>query len=116
MLGYVSFHLLELFDPVWVLIKREWLLSLALGYLTLMLQSNRFLRAATLLTGAVQGEILFAVIMKSYTFDYPIGSFSFLDIAALSIGVLLIWSGIEKAVAFIEKHFQHVEREKQKLS
>lgn len=115
-LAYVSFHLFELYDPVWVIFKREWLLAILLTYLTLMLHSGIQMKLMTILTGSVHGEIIYSGIIKNLSFSYQIGSPSFLDIIALSTGFMAAWYGFEKITAFFGSHINHLEREKEKIS
>ncbi|KAF0818821.1 putative membrane protein [Bacillus sp. ZZV12-4809] len=116
MMAYVTFHLFELFDPVWVMFSRKWMLSVLLVYMAVLLQKNRMLRLPLILLGGIQGEVLYAIIIKSFSFPYTIGSLAFLDIMAISISISALWIAVHWAVKYIEANFKHLEREKQKLS
>ncbi|KON87220.1 hypothetical protein AF332_10590 [Sporosarcina globispora] len=116
MMAYVTFHLFELFDPVWVIFSREWMLSFLLIYMAVLLQKNRRLRLPLILLGGIQGEVLYALILKQFSFPYTIGSLAFLDIMALSISISAVWIAVQWAVKYVESNFKHFEREKQKLS
>ncbi|MBN8200296.1 YphA family membrane protein [Bacillus sp. NTK034] len=116
MMAYVIFHLFELFDPVWVMFSRNWMLSILLVYMAVLLQKNRMLRLPLILLGGIQGEVLYALILKQFSFPYTIGSLAFLDIMAISVSISAVWITVQWAVKFIETNFKHFEREKQKLS
>ncbi|MDF2037199.1 hypothetical protein P2R12_09565 [Cytobacillus oceanisediminis] len=116
MMAYVTFHLFELFDPVWVLFSRNWMLSVLLVYMAVLLQKNRMLRLPLILLGGIQGEVLYALILKQFSFPYTIGSLAFLDIMAISVSISAVWIAVQWAVKYIEANFKHFEREKQKLS
>ncbi|MEK5065148.1 hypothetical protein NSS72_17130 [Cytobacillus sp. FSL R5-0596] len=116
MMAYVTFHLFELFDPVWVIFPREWMLSFLMVYMAVLLQKNRMLRLPLILLGGIQGEFLYAFILKPFSFPYTIGSLAFLDIMSISFSISALWIAVHWAVQYIEANFKHFEREKQKLS
>lgn len=116
MMAYVTFHLFELFDPVWVIFSRNWMLSVLLVYLAVLLQKNRMLRLPLILLGSIQGEVLYALILNQFSFPYTIGSLAFLDIMAISVSISAVWIAVQWAVKYIEANFKHFEKEKQKLS
>src|SRR5690606_30585591 len=103
-------------DPVWVMFSRKWMLSVLLVYMAVLLQKNRMLRLPLILLGGIQGEVLYAIIIKSFSFPYTIGSLAFLDIMAISISISALWIAVHWAVKYIEANCKHLEREKQKLS
>ncbi|PLR99759.1 YphA family membrane protein [Bacillus sp. T33-2] len=115
MLAHVNFLLFELFDPVWVIFKREWMAGICMSALTIILQSSRQLRLVTLSAGLLQGEILFAIIIRKFGFPHPIASPAFLDAACIAAVIIIAWSGMEQFSASFSKMDQ-VEREKQRSS
>lgn len=114
MLGYASFQMLALFDPVWLIFRREWLLACALVYLAILLQANAKLRLAALLAGAVQGEILYAFVLGRLSLDYPAVSIEFLDTMGISVSIILVWHGLETSILQLRKLVKPLEREKYK--
>lgn len=116
MLAYTSFLLFELYDPVWVVFDREWLLAVVLTYVTVVIQGSFQKRVTTMLIGVIHGELLFAFILKQNSLLYFVGAFATLDIISLTIAMILAWSGFEKLTALFENHINHLEREKQKIS
>ncbi len=114
MLLTVCFLFFELFDPVWILIDREWLLAIFVVYGTLLLHSDKNARLLSLLFGMVHGEIFYAFILKRFSFTYSISSLAFLDALAIAATIILVWNGMELFTAHFNKYFQSVEKEKQK--
>ncbi|WP_174734026.1 YphA family membrane protein [Mesobacillus harenae] len=112
MLGYVSFLIFELFDPVWLLFDRTWMAAVMIAYLTLLLQTDKKMRIVTMLVGTLQGEILYSLILKKLGMPYLIASMEFLDVIAISSFVLLAWSGLELLSAYIENNLNYTEGEK----
>lgn len=112
-IGYVTFQLFELFDPIWIIFKREWMLSLLLTYLSVLLHQKLIWRIITIVTGCIYGELLFAMIIHRFSFPYTIGSMTFLDICSLTTTMLFGWFGLKVVIGFFENHYQTIEREKQ---
>lgn len=113
---YGSFQLLELFDPVWILFKKEWMLSFILFYTTILLHRNLQLRVYLLLSGVIQGEILYSLVLNSKHFQREIGALQFLDICSISLMSLLCWGMFEKIVYILESYFESNRKEKQRIS
>jgi hypothetical protein len=116
MLAYVSFLMMELYDPVWVIFDRKWMIGIILVYLCLLLEDNKKLRYYSLLLGTLQGEWIFSFILKRFTFDYPVGDYTFFDTIGLSILLLSTWNMLELATVFLENQTKHIGRGKQKTS
>ncbi|WP_066294234.1 YphA family membrane protein [Bacillus sp. FJAT-29937] len=118
MIAYVCFHLFALFDPVWLIFPRKWMLALFMIVLAIVLHSNKMYRLITILFGSIQGEFLYAYILNKYSFPHVIGSNAYLDGIMLSAALLGAWSCFEYLTSFYEKHINQVEKEKgkQKLS
>nr|WP_295972389.1 hypothetical protein [uncultured Bacillus sp.] len=114
MLLTVCFLLFELFDPVWILIEREWLLAVAAVYGTLLLHSIKGYRVLSLLFGMVHGEIFYAFILKKFSFTYPVADPAFLDAMSLACGMVLAWNSLEWMAAYFNKYAQFLEKGKQK--
>lgn len=53
---YASFHLLEMYDPIWIVMDRTWMLSGILVYASILLHRDRVLRLCSLYAGALQGR------------------------------------------------------------
>jgi hypothetical protein len=111
--AYVSFHLFELFDPVWLFADRKWLLSLAIVYVTLLLWKEISFRFFGMLIGVTQGEMLYGSILQSFRFPYTIGSFAFLDAIAICCLLIGVWWVLEHLAVFYDSFTQKNAKEKQ---
>jgi hypothetical protein len=112
-LAYVCFRLFEIYDPVWILFNRIWMLSFVLLYLALLLFKTKQERFVFLLTGAVQGEIINGWILNS-VFSYPVvGGFDFLSVLALSLAGLSVWIMFETITIYLDSFIQKRVKEKQ---
>ncbi|WLR56534.1 hypothetical protein LC048_06415 [Mesobacillus subterraneus] len=117
MLAYTSFLMFELFDPVWVLFDRKIMLGAAGFYLAVLLHKDRHDRILAMISGFLQGDILFSAILWKFNFPYAVASMGFMDILFISIGLLLAWSGIESMIAVMSgSAINQVEGEEQKTS
>lgn len=74
---YTSFHLLEVYDPIWIVVDRLLLLSGALVYASVLLHGDRILRLCSLYIGMLQGELLVTLIFRKLHFPYEYGSLAF---------------------------------------
>ncbi|MCL6571342.1 MAG: hypothetical protein K6T88_06590 [Bacillus sp. (in: Bacteria)] len=115
-IAYVTFHLFVIFDPAWIIIKKEWMMGLCFGFLSILLQKPLKGRLIVFVSGAIQGEILFAYILSGFQITYPIGAFAFLDVCSITATLLVGWSCLENASVFVQNHFHFFEKGKQKSS
>ncbi|MCC3358307.1 hypothetical protein [Bacillus sp. REN16] len=111
-LAYCSFLMFELYDPVWLFFNRNLMLGAALIYVTLMLIKDLRLRMAGLLIGAIQGDILYGIIVNNVNFPYEIGSFVFLDVIAISFCFIFVWSSLEILLHHVDVMVQKNTKEK----
>jgi hypothetical protein len=115
-MAYVTFHLFEIFDPIWIIFKKEWMMGICFGYLAILLQKTLKGRLLIILAGTMQGEFLYAHILSRYQFPYTIGAFAYLDVCALISALLVGWSIFENAGVFLQNHLHFLEKGKQKSS
>lgn len=115
MLGYVSFLLFELFDPVWVIFDRKWLISISLLLLATVLQTEKYLQILSVGMGMLIGEFLFSFTMNRLAFPYPVASPAFLDVVSLATIILGVWVSIQY-FADLVGGFMNQGRGKQKSS
>lgn len=115
-IAYVTFHLFEIFDPIWIIFKKEWMMGIGLWYLSILLQKSLKGRLIIIFAGAMQGEILFAYILNKFQFPYLIGAFSSLDVCSITALLLVGWSALENAGSILQNHFHFFEKDKQKSS
>jgi hypothetical protein len=115
-IGYGAFLLFELFDPIWIFFKREWMLAILLAYLSVLIQNKLAWRISIILAGCIYGDILFVFIIKSFSFPYTIGSFALLDVLSLSVFFIFCWEGIKNLTSYLEGLYNNLEKEKQKTT
>jgi hypothetical protein len=115
-IGYVAFHLFEIFDPVWIIFNKEWMMGIVFGYLAILLQKTLKGRLLITVCGTMQGELLYAYTLSKFPVPYEISGFEYLDACALISALLLGWSAIENAGTYIQTHYHFFEKEKQKSS
>lgn len=105
-IGYGCFHLFELFDPVWLILDRKWMLAFIVLYLTLMLAKDYYYRMTIAIIGFCNGELLYSLILNKFSFAVELGDFPFLDALAVSLLLLSFWSLLEKLALVFEANFQ----------
>lgn len=115
-IAYVSFHLFEIFDPIWILFKKEWMISICMWYLAIILQKKLKGRLIIAVCGTMQGEFLTAFILNKLQIPYSVGAFAYLDVCSLIVVLLLSWSILENLGPFLQHHFPFLEKGKQKSS
>lgn len=104
-IGYVGFKLFELFDPVWLIFDRNWMLSFVIFYLILMLVKEFYNRLIIAIISISNGEILFALILKNFSIPIEIGEFQFFDVLAIIILLIALWRSLEKMAQYLEVNF-----------
>jgi hypothetical protein len=115
-IAYVTFHLFEIFDPIWIIFKKEWMMGIVLWYLAILLQKTLKGRLLILFAGAMQGEILYALILNKFQFPYLIGAYASLDVCSLTALLLVGWSALENVGTVMQNYFHFFEKGKQKSS
>jgi hypothetical protein len=115
-IAYSAFRLFEIFDPAWLIFNKKLMMGIFIGYITVLLQKTLRGRLFIMISGTMQGEILYAFILNKHHFPYPIGSFEYLDVFSLTMALLTGWSCLETASLFFEKYIQSGQKDKQKSS
>jgi hypothetical protein len=115
-IAYVTFNLFVIFDPVWVIFQKEWMMGICFSCLAIFLQTSLRDRLLIIASGTIQGEILYAFYLSKFEFSYPIGTVAYLDVFALITILLVSWSILENAGTFFQNHFHFLEKGKQKSS
>ncbi|WP_096153741.1 MULTISPECIES: YphA family membrane protein [Bacillus] len=109
-LVYVTFIIFEIFDPVFIFLGREWMLTFIILYMCFMLFKEKEQRYIGVLTGLLQGELLAAFIIYSVFGYNMVAELPFWEIVTLSIAGLSIWVLFEKTTAYlnslIQKHIK----------
>lgn len=115
-IAFVTFHLFEIFDPIWIIFKKEWMMGICFGYLSILLQKTLRGRLLIVMCGTIHGEILYAIILNKFHFPYLIASSAYLDVCLLISALLVGWSCLENAGTIFGNYFNFLQKAKQKSS
>lgn len=115
-LAYVTFRLFEIFDPVWIVFNKDWMMGICICYIAILLQKSLRGRLIVIASGTMQGEILYAYILSKFDFSYPIGTLAYLDVCALTSVLVVCWSCLENASFYFENYGNINQKGKQKTS
>lgn len=100
MIGYAGFLMLEMYDPIWLIVDRRIILLFFIFVVAYFLFPNSIWdRLVFVLLGMIQGEILFSFILGSWYIPYIVGAGAVLDLIILIIMVLGITHSIGKAIS-----------------
>lgn len=111
--AYCAFLCFEMFDPIWVVFNRDWMLAGMLACLVILLHKQALSRICILIFAALNGEVIFALIIQKYGFPFQIGSFGFLDVLSMAFVVVSGWNMIEYLAAYLERNLNPLVKEKQ---
>lgn len=112
MLATVCFLLYELFDPIWVLIKRELLIAIIISFAAWLLAANQKQRVVITMFGMILGELFYAIILLKYPFFHPVASLYFLDSLATAFVIINALNYMENIAGYFAKQFHAEEKEK----
>lgn len=115
-IAYVTFNLFVIYDPVWVIFQKEWMMGICFSCLAIFLLPSLKDRLLIIVSGTMQGEILYAFYLSKFEFSNPIGTMAYLDAFSIITILLVCWSMLENAGTFFQTHFHFLERGKQKSS
>jgi hypothetical protein len=115
-IAYVTFNLFVIYDPVWVIFQKEWMMGICFSCLAIFLLTSLKDRLLIIVSGTMQGEILYAFYLSKFEFSYPIGAIAYLDVFSLITILLVSWSILENAGTYFQNHFHFLEKSKQKSS
>lgn len=101
-LATASFHMMSLFDPVWLFFDRHWMQGILFTGLSLILFTGFAERIFSTVIGFIQADFLYATLLRSWGIRYPVGSMEFFDSLALTLCFISLWSGLE----FLQQSFQ----------
>ncbi|MBA9027218.1 YphA family membrane protein [Peribacillus huizhouensis] len=105
-LGYASFQLFSILDPLWVFVNPTWLAAVMIHFLTLFLYKSFKQRISSILIGMIWGDGIFMIAMVHNSLPYSATSYILLDMITISLTASLIWSGIEWLSVFVMNYMQ----------
>ncbi|MGM0854467.1 MAG: YphA family membrane protein [Bacillota bacterium] len=88
---YAGIGLVAIYDPVLMFIDRNLIIALSLVFLSVLFygSSSYVLRMISITGCSIVGEVFMSVPLKNVGFSYPIGGPVYLDLLAISTGMLL---------------------------
>ncbi|MGM0751274.1 MAG: YphA family membrane protein [Bacillota bacterium] len=88
---YAGIGLVAIYDPVLMFIDRNLIIALFLAFLgVLFYSSSSYMHRMIAITGSsIVGEVFLSIPLKKVGFMYPIGGPVYLDVLAISTGILL---------------------------
>jgi hypothetical protein len=92
------------------------MMGILICYLSILLRKGLKERIIIVASGTMQGEILYAYILRKFDFPYSIGTLTYLDAFALTSILLVGWSLLENAGIYFENNFNLNQKGKQKSS
>lgn len=95
MAGYAAIMLFQLFDPVWFIIDRFYILLILFSCLSLYFGKTFMQRLTLYLVALSQGEFLYWAVLRHFYDGLSIGDQGYLDLLAAGAGVIGVWSAIE---------------------
>jgi hypothetical protein len=98
---YAVFHIIEIYDPVWIVIERTWLLSALLVYIICLIARQTGTRILVLCFGGVLGELLLGIFLYPIGFHQEIGSPGFLDVIACAFASICCIHCVKKCFIYV---------------
>jgi hypothetical protein len=88
---YAGIGLVAIYDPVLMFIDRNLIMALSLAFLSIFFYnaSSYLFRMIAVAGSSIVGEVFMSIPLKNVGFFYPIGGPVYLDVLAISIGILL---------------------------
>ncbi|RBP02295.1 hypothetical protein [Rossellomorea aquimaris] len=88
---YAGIGLVAIYDPVLMFLDRDLIMALSLAFLSILFytSSSFMLRMIAIAGSSIVGEVFMSIPLKNIGFLYPIGGPVYLDVLAISTGILL---------------------------
>lgn len=99
---YCIFHFIEIYDPLWIIIPRTYLLSILLCLSSIVLTFRGRRRLGIFFVGTFQGECMLSVTLYGYGFHNQIASLDYLAVISVSFIGFAMMQGVKKLLVFVE--------------
>ncbi|RFU65552.1 YphA family membrane protein [Peribacillus glennii] len=96
-LCYATVQLFALLDPIWVVVRIEWMMGILMNYLAIILFDEWKLRIFALINGMIIGDSLYAGTLSFNNIPYSAGTYAWMDMAALILLMHVAWVFFEFA-------------------
>jgi hypothetical protein len=113
-IAYVTFRLYEIFDPVWLIFPKIWMMGIGLFVLGILLQNTLKGRLLVIICGTMHGEICYALFLNRFQYTYPIAALPYLDICVLATILFFVWNMLENSGALVQNQVRFSYKGKQK--
>ncbi|MFC1287772.1 hypothetical protein ABE057_05160 [Bacillus paralicheniformis] len=87
--AYGFLFLFALYDPVWFILKPEWLIIILFVIMTAAFERSFAARLGLFVLGACQGELLYTFVIRKLYGDIAAGGYSWLSMCAA--GIVLVY-------------------------
>jgi hypothetical protein len=114
--SYCFFMLFALYDPVWFILKQEWLVTGTAFLISVSFEKQMLIRLITFLAGMCQGELLYW-LMIHHLYDVAfVGSYLWLSCSAVGIVALYGFSQLESLKKQITQRMKNTGKGVTKMS
>ncbi|MFN2745575.1 MULTISPECIES: YphA family membrane protein [Bacillus] len=114
--AYGFLFLFALYDPVWFILKPEWLIIVLFMIMTAAFEKSFASRLALFVLGMCQGELLYSLIIRKLYGDIVVGGYTWLSMC--SAGIVLVYgiSQYERLVQQIHQKWKRLNKGATKMS
>ncbi len=98
---YVGFELFQLYDPVIIMFHSSWMSGIFIAIIVLSSIRDLKFRIISTFIGASHGDLIFSLFLRRIYVDKTVGSVVFFEVIAITVLLLLMWTMLERAIAFI---------------
>lgn len=99
---YAGFSLWTMYDPIIMIVQKEWMMASILFLLSIFLMKNALLRVTVVTLGMIHGEVLTHFVTANIWGLFEIGSSLFFDGLALSLGILSLHILLQTVKGFLQ--------------
>ncbi|MEC1260514.1 hypothetical protein P9D34_08665 [Bacillus swezeyi] len=114
--AYGFLFLFALYDPVWFILKPEWLIIMLFVIMTAAFEKSFASRLALFVLGMCQGELLYSLIIRKLYGDIVVGGFSWLSMCSAGIVLIYGMSQCERLVHQIHQIWKRLNKGATKMS
>ncbi|MFK3936262.1 hypothetical protein ACI2JA_01960 [Alkalihalobacillus sp. NPDC078783] len=99
---YAGFSLWTMFDPIIMIVQKEWMMASILFLLSILLMKDSLLRMTVVTLGMIHGEVLSHLVTSTIWGLFEIGNGLFFDGLALSLVILCIHILLKQILGFLQ--------------
>ncbi|ASB88689.1 hypothetical protein OZL92_04355 [Bacillus sonorensis] len=114
--AYGFLFLFALYDPVWFILKPEWLIIILFVIMTLTFEKSFINRLALMVLGMCHGELLYSLIIRKFHEGLVAGGYSWLSMCSAGIVLLYGVSQYERLVQQIHQKWKRLNKGATKMS